>query len=271
MYALRQIVLVLLLGLAPLTGALAQDVVGSITDGSGEIIVTRSGNAQAAGVGTEIWQYDEVYVGGDGEATITFVDNTVLALSGGSAMTIDEFVYDPSSQANSGLFTLAGGVIGLVSGDMLKTGDMMVTTPVSTIGIRGTAVLIDSGTIVTVDGQGNYVLTASGTGGETISLVVSPDGTIGVVNVVNNETGQTTTLSRFGDTVVTQVVNGSSIQSTSKATTDQIRRKFNRVLLALQNATGKDLGDSANVAEKEELEEALKELFEETEEEASND
>ena len=268
MYALRQIVLLVLIGLAPLTGALAQDVVGSITDGAGEILVIRSGNEQAASVGTEIQQYDEVYVGEDGEATITFVDDTLLTLSGGSAMTIDEFVYDPSSQANSGLFTLAGGVIGLVSGDMLKTGDMTVTTPVSTIGIRGTTVLIDSGTSVRRIQGGGYSVTTTTQTGETVTLVLSRDGTLGLVTVTN-ASGQSTTLRVFGDTVTTTTVNGGAIQLKSTLTPADLNAKYGNTLRALRRATGKDLGDPANAVLRDNLQNFLEDVIDDIEDDPS--
>lgn len=74
--------------------ALAQESVGSITEGTGEIIVSRaSGGEEFGEVGTQVFQHDEIFVGPGGEATITFVDNTILSLGAQSALTIDELVY----------------------------------------------------------------------------------------------------------------------------------------------------------------------------------
>ncbi len=266
MTAIRQFLLAVLFAAVSGAGALAQEAVGSLTAGSGEILIIGAGGEEQPGnVGTAVNQYDTIYVGSGGEATVTFVDDTILTLSGGSALIIDELVYDPGNQASVGLFTLVGGAMGLVSGDILKTGDMTVTTPVSTIGIRGTAVLIDSGTTVVWSGS-NFILQGTGTSGETVTLVVSPDGTMGVVQVTNRETGETRTLSQFGDTVTTTVVNGRSAQTTSKLTSGEIKTKFARVLLALQAAVGKDLGDPANATEADNLQDALDDLFDEFDE-----
>ena len=121
--------------------AFAQESVGNITQGFGEIIVTRAaGGDEAVVIGAAVFQHDTIFVGEGSEATITFVDNTILTLGAESAITIDTLIYDPAGQDSSASFDLAGGLMGLVSGDIVKTGNMIVTTPVSTIGIRGTTV-----------------------------------------------------------------------------------------------------------------------------------
>ena len=271
MHAIRQFFVVVLITLASVTAALAQDAVGTITAGSGEILVIRSGNEQPASVGTEIQQYDQIYVGEGSEATVTFVDQTVLTLAAQSALTVDELVYDPAGQDNSALFTLAGGLMGLVSGDVLKTGDMTVTTPVSTIGIRGTAVLINSGTTVTRQPDGSLEVQTTTETGEIVTLVLSPDGTLGTVTVTNNETGQVTTLEVFSESVTTTTVNGGAVQLRSLLSRGELVAKFAPVLRALQAATGKDLGDPANAEEAESLQEALQDLFDTFEDDASPD
>jgi hypothetical protein len=272
MHLIRQLLLIALFASVSLTGALAQDAVGSITAGSGEVVVIRSAGGEVPGtVGTEIHQHDQIYVGDGGEATVTFVDQTILTLGGGSAVTVDELVYDPGSQTNSGVFTLAGGLMGLVSGDIMKTGDMMVTTPVSTIGIRGTAVLIDSGTRITRLPDGGFAVTTSNADGEIVTLVVSPDGTVGTVTVTNTETGAATILNTFGDTVQTQNIGGSAVQVRSTLTAAELAARFGPILQALQNATGVDLGDPANVTEAAALQEALQDLLDTIEENPNQD
>ena len=161
--------------------------------------------------------------------------------------------------------------MGLVSGDVLKTGDMTVTTPVSTIGIQGTAVLINSGTTVSRQSDGSLEVQTTTDTGEVVTLVLSADGTLGTVTVTNSETGQVTTLEVFSDSVTTTTVNGGSVQLQSTLSRDELVAKFAPVLQALQNATGKDLGDPANAEEAESLEEALQDLFDTFEDDASPD
>jgi hypothetical protein len=53
-------------------------------------------------------------------------------------MEMNEFVYDPAGKSNSTLFSLAKGTFTFVAGNVAKTGNMKVDTPVATMGIRGT-------------------------------------------------------------------------------------------------------------------------------------
>ena len=271
MHAIGQFFAVVLITLASVTAALAQDAVGTITAGSGEILVIRSGDEQPASVGTEVQQYDQIYVGEGSEATVTFVDQTILTLAAQSALTIDEMVYDPAGQDNSALFTLAGGLMGLVSGDVLKTGDMTVTTPVSTIGIRGTAVLINSGTFIVRFQNGTQEVQTTTDTGEIVTLVLSPDGTVGTVSVYNQQTGAVTQLDVFGNSVTTTNESGGTVQVRSTLAASELHARFRQVLHALQRATNKDLGAPGNAGEAATLQEALQDLFDTFEDDASPD
>jgi hypothetical protein len=73
---------------------------------------------------------------------ITFVDDTVFSLGEEGRMVIDEMVYDPATQEGAFSANLVQGVFTFVSGEIAKTGvdSMTVSTPVATIGIRGTKV-----------------------------------------------------------------------------------------------------------------------------------
>ena len=52
-------------------------------------------------------------------------------------------VYDPNGSDNKSLLSLVQGTISFVAGATAKHGDMKVDTPVATMGIRGTAVLVE--------------------------------------------------------------------------------------------------------------------------------
>jgi VCBS repeat-containing protein len=66
------------------------------------------------------------------------------------------------------------GTIGFVAGQVAKSGDMRVDTPVATMGIRGTAVLVE---ISANDGQTKF------------SVLVEPDGTTGSFNLYDKSSG----------------------------------------------------------------------------------
>jgi hypothetical protein len=96
------------------------------------------GQASQTKVGDLVYQGDVVRTGADGRISIVFADDTSFNLSNNASMTLDEFVYDPKGKSNSTVFTLGKGAFTFVAGQIAKTGDMKVETPVATMGIRGT-------------------------------------------------------------------------------------------------------------------------------------
>jgi hypothetical protein len=91
-----------------------------------------------------------VRTGADGLISISFADGTSFNLSKNAKMTLDEFVYDPNGKSNSTLFNLINGTFTFVAGQVAKTGDMKISTPVATVGIRGTTPhieILDDGTV----------------------------------------------------------------------------------------------------------------------------
>jgi hypothetical protein len=101
-------------------------------------------------IGDLVYQGDVVQTGADGLVSISFADGTSFNLSKNAKMTLDEFVYDPNGKSNSTLFNLAKGTFTFVAGQVAKTGDMKITTPAATMGIRGTTPhieILDDGTV----------------------------------------------------------------------------------------------------------------------------
>ena len=63
---------------------------------------------------------------------------------------LNELDFDPAGTSNIRSLALLQGAATFVAGQIAKSGDMQVSTPVAAIGVRGTAVLLD---INSVDGQ----------------------------------------------------------------------------------------------------------------------
>ena len=106
--------------------------------------------AGEAKVGDLVYQGDVVRTGADGRVSINFTDGTSFNLTNNANMTLNEFVYDPNGKSNSTLFNLSKGTFTFVAGKVAKTGDMKITTPVATMGIRGTTPHVeisDAGTV----------------------------------------------------------------------------------------------------------------------------
>ena len=68
-----------------------------------------------------------------------FADGTTFNISSNANMELNEFVYDPKGSSNSTLISLKKGTFTFIAGAIAHTGDMKVSTPVGTMGIRGTA------------------------------------------------------------------------------------------------------------------------------------
>ncbi len=96
-----------------------------------------SGATQAK-LGDLVYRNDVIQTGPDGKAGIVFTDGTAFNISKDARMVLNEFVYDPKSTSNSTLISLTKGTFTFVAGQVAKTGDMKVSTPVGTMGIRGT-------------------------------------------------------------------------------------------------------------------------------------
>jgi hypothetical protein len=101
-------------------------------------------------IGDLVYRGDVIETGADGALGITFADGSSFNVSKNARMTVDEFVYDPKGRANSSLLSLAKGTFTFIAGNVAHTGDMRVSTPVGTMGIRGTAPrveILDDGTV----------------------------------------------------------------------------------------------------------------------------
>ena len=110
---------------------------------SGTATAIRNGVSIILNQGDNVEKGDVVQSGSDSTLGITFIDGTVFGLSSNARMVLNEMVYDPNGSNNSSLISLVAGTISFVAGETAKHGDMKVDTPVATMGIRGTAVLVE--------------------------------------------------------------------------------------------------------------------------------
>jgi hypothetical protein len=114
---------------------------GSVTIEHASAVIVQanvSGQAGQTRVGDLVYLGDVVQTGADGRVGINFTDGTSFNLSSNARMALSEFVYDPNGKSNSTLFNLAKGTYTFIAGNIAKTGDMKIDTPVATMGIRGT-------------------------------------------------------------------------------------------------------------------------------------
>jgi hypothetical protein len=118
-----------------------QSVSGSVTIEHATAVVLQAklaGGPGQAKVGDFVYRSDIIQTGADSKAGLTFTDGTAFNISSNARMELNEFVYDPKSASNLTLFSLSKGSFTFVAGNVAKTGQMKIDTPVGTMGIRGT-------------------------------------------------------------------------------------------------------------------------------------
>lgn len=144
--------------------------IGQVSKLVGTATVIRNGVLVELHGGDRVYKGDVVQAGANSACTIVFVDGSVFGLSANARMVLNEMVYDQAGTANSALISLVRGTVSFVAGETAKHGDMKVETPVATMGIRGTAVLVEIGFEIPSDGKGPPV---------NFQVLVEPDGTTG--------------------------------------------------------------------------------------------
>ncbi len=159
--------------------------VGQVATLQGSASVTRGNAAPSALKASDpLFKSDTLQTGADSSLGITFDDQTTFSLSANTRLVIDEFAYQPGGKANAANFNVAVGTAAFVASLVAKTGDMKVTTPEATLGIRGTTGVVE--------------VPAPGAAGAapTIKLYPDADGHVGQIEVFDRQGGRLGTLTR---------------------------------------------------------------------------
>ena len=127
---------------------------------------------------------------------VTFNDSTTFNLTANARITVDSFVYEDGGKKNAALFNVARGTVAFVAAAVAKTGDMTISTPTATLGIRGTTGLVE-----VPEGPA-----AGGANNVAVKLYPDPDGKVGRIEI-NDRSG-----SRLG--FLTQGASGFTIRPT---------------------------------------------------------
>ena len=162
--------------------AAAAQPIGRVDTVEGEVVVARADGTQVSlSSGSPVFQGDVLETGSGASLGIVFVDDTTFSLGEDARMVLDELIYDPSTNTGSSAFSVVQGVFVFVSGEIAKSGDqaMVVTTPVGSIGIRGTTVAaeiaaeVEQSTITLLpdeDGSTGEIVFTNGGGTQFINI-----------------------------------------------------------------------------------------------------
>jgi hypothetical protein len=139
MSRLISLVLLFVVLLANVVNA-ADESAGSLRKTKGDVLVERQGSTVKAEDGTPVYASDTIKTGSDGSVGIIFKDNSRMSLGPNSRLDLKKFAFDPARKSFSMVNRLAKGTASFVSGKMTKLSpeSVVLETPTSTIGVRGT-------------------------------------------------------------------------------------------------------------------------------------
>lgn len=182
----------LLLALAAEPAGAADEAIGSVTRIQGEGHAAVNGGWAPLDLGASVFLNQEVSTGEAARLELTFADGTLLTLGEKAKMILDTFVYNPAE----GTGKLKASVVGafrFVSGQVTKQPNQQVavTTPVATVGIRGTefwggpiddqvlGVFLIEGEVTVTNAAGEQTLDTPGEG----TNILTPDAAPGDVTI----------------------------------------------------------------------------------------
>ena len=153
-------------GLALLTPAQAQSRIGVTQATQNNPMGQPPGGVdRVLRVGTDVQANEIISTAADDRAHLVFLDGTTLTVGPSSQLTIDKFVYDPTTQKGELAVNATKGVFRVIGGRISKTSAITVTTPAATMGIRGGMAAFSvatGGATITVSLFGVITVTAGG-------------------------------------------------------------------------------------------------------------
>ena len=94
-------------------------------------------------IGIDVQANELITTSANDRAHLVFLDGSSLTVGPNAQLTIDKFVFDPNAKTGELAINASKGVLRLVGGKISKTTPITITTPSSTIGIRGGITILD--------------------------------------------------------------------------------------------------------------------------------
>ena len=120
----------------------ADEPIGNVATLTGSATVTRNNVATPLKLQDDIFLNDMLQTSANSTLGVTFNDATTFNLTANARITVDSYVYEDGGKQNAALFDITKGTVAFVAAAVAKTGDMQISTPTSTLGIRGTTGLV---------------------------------------------------------------------------------------------------------------------------------
>jgi hypothetical protein len=188
-------------------------------------------------VGTDVQANEVISTAADDRAHLVFLDGTTLTIGPSSSMTIDKFVYDPTTQKGELAVNATKGVFRLIGGRISKTSTIAVTTPAATMGIRGgiavfgvqasatTSILVYGNSLTVTAGGVTQTITVPGlsvttpTGGTPGAPTIAVQGSLAaaLTALVGNSTAAAATVDAIQTLVASNLGNAVTLQALIQA------------------------------------------------------
>src|SRR5579862_7122977 len=132
----------LLLTASPI--ALAQEKIGAATAVNPDTTGTPPGAAvRQVVIGQDVVHNERITTGPTGQTQLLFLDQSSLTIGENADLTIDDFVYDPSTSTGKLAMSTTKGILRYVGGALSKNANAVsLVTPSGTLGIRGGVFLL---------------------------------------------------------------------------------------------------------------------------------
>ncbi|MBF0214077.1 MAG: cadherin domain-containing protein, partial [Magnetococcales bacterium] len=126
--------------LAPGETAPKREVVGTVAQFKGLAFANFESVKRSLAEGSPLYQGDLIVTGREARLILKMRDDAVIALGPDSEFQIQEYQFAPKESSGNGVVHMSKGMVRFTSGKLaqLKNQPFKVTTPVATLGVRGT-------------------------------------------------------------------------------------------------------------------------------------
>ena len=123
----------------------AETVAGVVKTQQGSVTIERGGVSMPAVVGTKLMAGDVIKTSADTTVGLMMKDETRVSLGSNSQAALDKFAFNENTHSGNMLVSVVKGTLSMISGLLVKAnpGQVLVRTPTSTAGIRGTEFIVD--------------------------------------------------------------------------------------------------------------------------------
>jgi len=120
--------------------------IGQVKISKGQVTIERQGTTMPATVGVRLQVADTVRTGADGSVGITMDDDSLLSAGPNSALSLDRYAFDSTTNQGRLDTSLNKGTLSVISGRIAKQSSeaMTVRTPTAILGVRGTEFLVSA-------------------------------------------------------------------------------------------------------------------------------